>query len=352
MHLTMRNSSTNSILEPAGGVDKNAPGGNHDDSLLPEPLPEWDHAQETWKWTWILHWAGFGAVFALLALYALWSVIKLAAASKKHRRKPLLALAINSLLFVFGTSRAMYLFINPYESQQCFLPTYCPVILARILFGIALPCITASFSLIHLAFLQLSKLKLYPERLQSSACLACIIAFQFGLSLFTEIMITMYANWKMLNIFCQAFFIALGLILSGSFIYSGRIILKSVRETRLSIRQLGNLSDRTRRRKVSKLVKITYITVIVGFTSCAMQLYSLIVVYNFYSAGDRGVVPEPWPWLVFQSLSRIVEIVAGCTMAYVSPKQALRHRTVKSRSSTSLRKTSTLFTIPYFDTIT
>lgn len=113
-----------------------------------EPLPHWDQAKETWQWTWDLHWAGLGSMFALLALYALWSLIDLA--GRKYRRKPLLAMTISSLLFTFGCTRALFLFINPYESEQCFLPTDCPVALTRTLFGIALPCITASFFLVHL----------------------------------------------------------------------------------------------------------------------------------------------------------------------------------------------------------
>lgn len=297
-----------------------------------EPLPHWDQAKETWQWAWDLHWAGLGSLYVLLALYALWSLIDLA--GKKYRRKPLLALTISSLLLTFGTTRAAFLFINPYESEQCFLPTDCPMVLTRALFGIALPCITASFFLVHLAFLQLSKLKLYPEKLQSVKFVACVVAFHFSLVLITMVMVSLYADWTAATIVCETFFILLSLILSSSFIYSGRIILKSVQESRTSVRRFGDLNTaHSPAPNVAKLVKITYITVFLGFASVVLQLYSILAVHNMYS-DDGAVVPKPWPWLIFESLCRLVELGLGCTMAYVNPRQVSCKR--RSRSGVFL----------------
>ena len=312
-----------------------------------EPLPHWDQARETWQWVWDLHWAGLGCMFALLALYALWSLIDLAAS--KHRRKPLLALAISSLLLLFGSTRAAFFFINPYESEECFLPTgTCPVILTRTLFGIALPCITASFFLVHLAFLQLSKLKLYPGKLQSVKFVTCVIAFHFALTLITEVMISMYADWRAFSIICETFFIILSFILSVSFIYSGRIILKSVHESRSSVRRFSGLNDSFRLNpppNVAKLVKITYITVFLGITCVVLKLYSIFVIHNMYS-NDGAAIPKPWPWLIFETSYRLVEFGLGCTMAYVNPRQASYRRRSRSRiflMQCKLRAGSTLY---------
>ena len=298
-----------------------------------EPLPHWDHAKETWQWTWDLHWAGLGSMFALLALYALWSLIDLA--GKKYRRKPLLAITISSLLLTFASTRAAFFFINPYESEQCFLPTDCPMVLTRVLFGIALPCITSSFFLVHLAFLQLSKLRLYPEKLQSVKFVACVIVFHFSLASVTQVMIALHADWRAFTITCETFFIVLSLILSVSFIYSGRVILKSVHDSRSSVRRYGDLNTiHIPAPNVAKLVKITYITVFLGLVCVVLQLYSILVVHNMYSK-DSLVIPKPWPWLIFQTLFRLVEFGLACTMAYVNPRQVSHRR--KSQSSFFLR---------------
>ena len=326
-------SNTTPFSEPESSVSQDIPYEEPTAKVAFEPLPKWDQAKETWQWVWDLHWAGFGSLFALIALYALWSLINLA--KRKHRRKPLLAMAISSLLFLFGSSRAAFFFINPYESKECFLPTSCPVILTRTLFGIALPCITASFFLVHLAFLQLSKLTLYPEKLQSVKFVSCVITFHFTLVLITEIVISLSADWRSFSIVCETFFMFLSLILSASFIYSGRIILNSVHETRLSVRRFGSLHSKdSPPSNVAKLVKITYITVLLGFFSVGLQLYSIFFMHNMYS-NEKSIIPKPWPWLIFQYLFRCVDLGLGCTLAYVNPRQVPHRR--RSRSTIFLR---------------
>ena len=321
--------------EPHPATETSATG----DSLVDaEPIPEWGAALQTWKWGWDLHWIGFGTLFTLFALNSLLSLIEMARIKRRTKRGHL-AKVITSLLVILGLTRGLFFFINPYESEQCNLLPACPVMLTRILFAIALPCITASFSLVHLTFLQVTKLKLYPEKLQSTKFLSCVIVFHFGLALITEVMMSLYADITTLSIFCQSFFIAFNFVLSVSFIYSGTKIVTYVtrnhtRVTRLgetsmrarknSEKSAGKLSTRNYRPNVSKLVKITYFTVFLGFASCALQLYSLIGVHNMYKDKEMKP-PKPWPWLIFQSLYRAVELAAGCTLAYVGPRQFSRN---------------------------
>ena len=296
-----------------------------------EPIPEWGPALQTWKWAWDLHWISFGSLFSLFAVYSLITLIEIITIKRRTKRGKL-ALVITSLLIIFGLARGLFFFINPYESKQCNLFSTCPIILTRILFGIALPCITASFSLVHLAFLQVMKLKLYPEKLQSGRFLSGVILFHFSLSIFAETMVSLFADWKALGIFCQSFYIVFYFLLSVSFLYSGTRIVTYVQRNHTHVTRLGETSMRARadgkarpyRPNVSKLVKITYITVFLGFASCALQLYSIFGVHDMYS--DEGKTPEPWPWLIFQTLYRAVEFAAACTLAYVGPRQVGRKR--------------------------
>lgn len=312
-------------------------------SMAAEPVPKWGPALRTWQWAWEMHWIGFGTLFTLLAVYSLITMTEIIIIKRRTKRGHL-ALVIASLLFIFGLTRALFLFINPYESKQCNLLPECPVILTRILFGVALPCITASFSLVHLAFLQVMKLKLYPEKLQSGRFLSGVIVFHFSLMFFAEVMVTLFASLKALIIICQSFYIVLNLILSVSFLYSGTKIVNYVHKNNSHVSRLGQASQRGRstssrpyRPNVSKLVKITYITVFLGIASCALQLYSIFHVYNMYR--DEGMkTPEPWPWLAFQSLHRAIEIAAGCTLAYVAPRQVSGRRHLFMRCFTSFQK--------------
>ena len=127
----------------------------------------------------------------------------------------------------------------------------------------------------------------------------------------------------------------LSLILSASFIYSGRIILNSVHETRLSVRRFGSLHSKdSPPSNVAKLVKITYISVLLGFFSVGLQLYSIFFMHNMYS-NEKSIIPKPWPWLIFQYLFRCVDLGLGCTLAYVNPRQVPHRR--RSRSTIFLR---------------
>ena len=313
-----------------------------DGSVAAEPIPEWGPALQAWQWVWEVHWIGFGTLFTGFALYCLIPLIEIIKIKSKTKRGHL-ALVITTLLVILGISRALYLFINPYESEQCNLLPSCPVMLSRILFAIAFPCTTASFSLVHFAFLQVMKLKLYPEKLQSTKFLSSVIAFHFGLALLTEVIISLFADMKTLSIFCQSFFIVFYFTLSVSFIYSGTKIVTYVRRNHTCVTSVGKKtvcaqssegrsndtknpgksSTRCYRPNVSKLVKITYFTVFLGFASCALQLYSIFGVHHMYKAEEMSP-PEPWPWLIFQSLYRAVEFAAACTLAYVGPRQISR----------------------------
>ena len=312
-------------VEPNGnGTTLTSP--SKESPIAAEPIPDWGPALQTWKWAWDLHWIGFGSLYTLFAVYSLTTLIEVIIIKRRTKRGQL-ALAITSLLTIFGLARGLFFFINPYESKQCNLLSRCPIILTRILFGIALPCITASFSLVHLAFLQVMKLKLYPEKLQSGRFLSGVILFHFSLSIFAETMVSLFADWKALGIFCQSFYIVFYFLLSVSFLYSGTRIVTYIQKNHTHVTRLGETNNRTARPyrpNVSKLVKITYITVFLGFASCALQLYSIFGVHNMYS--DEGKTPEPWPWLIFQTLYRAVEFAAACTLAYVGPRQVGRKR--------------------------
>ena len=299
-------------------------------SSIAEPLPQWDLALRTWQWVWPLHWAGIGSLFVLMALYATWSII-IMSSGKNKRRQPL-SLVINILLVILGLTRALFLFINPYESEQCYILPNCPMILTRLLFGLGLPCFTASFSLIHLTFLQLTKLTLYPAKLQSIKVLICVISIHFGLAIITEVIMFTNANWRWLTIVCQGFFILFCLLLSTSFIYSGRKVIKYARQNSSRMQRLGGRLSTKRsinngndnsgkefRPNMTKLVKITYFTTFLGFAGVILQLYAIFGVYNMFTA--RPAPPRPWSWFAFESLFRIVEVLAGCTMAYVGRRQ-------------------------------
>ncbi|EDO31565.1 predicted protein [Nematostella vectensis] len=285
-----------------------------------EPIPDWTNATATWLGAWEVHWIGLGAMFTLLTLYAAFSIITMMRVKQKRRR--IFSIFVSSMLLVFGISRAMFLFINPYESPQCYILPSCPALLTRILFGIGLPCLTAAFSFIQLVFLQVVEMRLYPSRIQSWKFLLGIIITHFSLAIVTEIIIFIFADWKSLSIACQVFFIVFSLALSSSFVYTGTTIIRHVQNSSRDVGSIGQRIDTEAhahggKTSLTKLVRITFLVAALGLVSCALQIYSIFAVYDIY----KNDSPQPWPWWAFQTLFRCVELAAGCTMGYVSPRQ-------------------------------
>ena len=297
---------------------------------LAEPGPDWPVARKIWGVTWELHWIGFGALFGLLAIHSL-VALALVTKRKGFGRKPLF-IAINSLLVTLGFTRAVYLLLDPYESRENGVED--PEWLTLLLFGIAYPCLTSAFCLIHLAFLEVTKLRIASSKLQSLKFLSGVIVLHFIIVFTAETSSSIKPELDALLIVCQSFFILWGLFLSGSFVYSGCKVInrvENVQEQLSAIERRTHPWNKQQKNSTTKVAKVTLGTSFLGIAVCGLQFYSMLGVYGMYS---RVVHPSPWPWLAFQSSFRLVELAMACTIAYsVMQPEGARKR--KARSVTN-----------------
>lgn len=82
-----------------------------------EPGPSyWQEAKQLLGLSWEFHWAGFGFLFSVLAVNSVFVFAQIQA-RKGFERKPLV-LGINILLAILGTTRALFLFVDPYSSGE------------------------------------------------------------------------------------------------------------------------------------------------------------------------------------------------------------------------------------------
>lgn len=282
-----------------------------------EPGPDWPVAKQLWGIAWQFHWVGFGVLFSILAVRSSLALVHVKT-RQGFGRKPLF-IAINILLVMLGVTRAFYLFLDPYSSGDNGVKN--PDWLARLIFGIAFPCLTSSFCLVHLAFVEVAKIKIGSKKLRSVRFLSGVITIHFVLVMSTETVTAIKPNFAPLLIVCQSFFIVWGFLLSGSFIYSGMKVIRHTRsvEKELESIEFGEVTSKARseklsRARTSKVAKVTFVTSILGFACCGLQMYSMFGVYGFYS---KVVKPSPWPWWVFQTCFRLVECCMACTIAYI-----------------------------------
>ena len=280
-----------------------------------EPGPDWPLARKLWGIAWEFHWAGFGVLFSILAVR---SFLALAQVKTKQGfgRKPFF-IAINALLLTLGLTRALCLFLDPYSSGENGVKI--PDWLAKLLFGITFPCLTSSFCLIHLAFLEVAKIQIGSKKLQNVRFLTAVITTHFVVVVIAESTAAIKPNFAPLLIVCQSFFILWGFLLSVSFIYSGLKVIRGASrlqkqlETIESGQNAVKSNGRRRNPGTYKVAKVTFATSVLGFVCCGLQIYSMFGVYSLYS---KTVNPSPWPWWVFQTCFRLVEFCMACTIAY------------------------------------
>ena len=197
---------------------------------VPEPIPDWASAKKEWKWGWYIHIYGLGIIYLLLALYAGISMLEF----RRRLRIQQYILAINWILLILGLSRALFLFIDAYESTGK-LPTP----LTRVLYGIAFPCLTSSYSLIQLVFMRITKVNMGSSKLQNYRVLAAIITTHFTIVIVIDITVAYRNNLKWLLMLCQSFFITWGLILCFGFVYGGFKMTQFTTETQRVLKQLA-----------------------------------------------------------------------------------------------------------------
>ena len=226
------------------------------------------------------------------------------------------ALFYSHKLFAFylRNNESFDLFLDPYSSAENGIEI--PPWISMLVFGITYPCLTSSFCLIHLAFLEVVKIQLGSKRLQDFRFLGGVITAHV---ITAETSAALRPKLAPLLIICQSFFILWGFVLSASFIYSGlKVIRYDYRvQKQLKAIELGEGASRRGMEKsnkgISKVAKVTLATSVLGFVCCGMQIYSVFGVYGLYS---KAVNPSPWLWWVCQTCFRLVEFFMACTIAY------------------------------------
>ncbi|XP_076224173.1 uncharacterized protein LOC116424682 isoform X3 [Nomia melanderi] len=193
------------------------------------------------KWIFLLHTYGFACLFFVLAFYTFLSILHLRyckrdASYEKYitgyedsvsfsrsliSSRPFMS-TINMFLCILGASRATCLFIDPYNLKDIM-----PKIIGSIVWDIGFPCITSAFSLIQLAFLQLTQfqLKFGPQNIQKESCVSLIITGHFFFVIASDIALTS-PNCYVVIYVVQSVFLIWSILLYLTFLHAGYKILQ------------------------------------------------------------------------------------------------------------------------------
>ena len=323
--------------------------------VSPEPVPNFTIARIEWGMAWPIHYNTFGIIFALIMIYGLNSLVALLQSKRKFQRRRTF-ITINILLIYFCLITSLSLFIDPYGSGEHIKEVNFRGILF-IIIGLRIPCLTASFFLVQISFLELVKLQVYSKRLHSYRFIFTAITVHFLLILILDIFYVLYPNIKVILIVCQAFSMCVGIVVSFTSAYSGIKVIRYINMNTQSLRSYNStetssikLNDLSRKndvkkmemdvnkvkrlksigtklkrkfmqsptnfsfkdKSVKKIAILGVFTTLFGFLLFGSFAFSISVVFMF-----TNTTPEPWIWYILQTLLGISETGIILTMAYV-----------------------------------
>ena len=186
-----------------------------------EPEPDWSSAYYNWGPAWELHVYIFAAcyfVIFLLAAISLTSFIK----DKQSLKRGKLTFSLLIMVTIFTLLRSMAMFIDPYGTTDTI-----PNDFFRMLWSVALPGLTASFSVLLLVLLDTTKMSLGPPRFQKLSTILIFTACHFAIVIISDIVFILCQSCKGMLLFCQILFILYGALLAVGYLYSSVAIHKN-----------------------------------------------------------------------------------------------------------------------------
>ena len=211
------------VMENSSSLTEGAP------EAYPEPVPDWYTAHQKWSLGWQMHTYGFGVCYALLSLYCIIVLVHL----RRRLRIQQYILIINGILLILSVCRAVYLFLDPYESVGVL-----PVPLLRVMYGVPYPCLTSSFSLVQMVVMRITKVRMGPQKFHNYRVLAAVITTHFTVVIVIDITVAYKNGLRLLILICQSIFTTWGLVLCFSFVYNGFKVAQFTNEANKALKQL------------------------------------------------------------------------------------------------------------------
>lgn len=293
----------------------------------PEPLPDWTKGEGpvVWKWALPIHSYIFGAVFFTVAAYGVYNLFRLW--QTRARRSKNYFICITLLISTFGLTRAIVLLADPYLTAR---PLHLAPAYGLLLFSLGYPCLTSGFFLINWSLVVVTKLQLIPSLIHKRKVLAPVVIVHFVVVITFDTVFVLVPRTHILLFICRSFFVFWGFLLFGGFIAAAVRIQRQVQRTLRNFTQTkmitanNQLTSRGSRRNNSthltaptnndnmfqevrtrRVMKISRRAAASGLLICCTQIYALWEFYVFY---NDHVIPKAWPWWIYQTCFRCIEL--------------------------------------------
>ena len=308
--------------------------------LTPLNTEIWEKRSVGWMTVFKIYIGVFAAFYMLLAIMAIVMIYR----KDCIRLQTKTFLAVYSIIAVLGFSRTLFLILDPYGLIGFIKDHFARwIIISRFIAALGFPSLVASYTLVFLTLLKLSKTSARSKWYQKWKFVAPIAAIPYVIALGAEIIGNTAPYPALISVIaCESALTIFGVLICGVFLFAGRrlthkIRLQERRTIRLSsirtgegensqvVEQRTNFAaqeyERHHRRfekTTRKITIITYATALLGIlysiiTATNVVVISLFVFYNCLGFRARG---SSAAWLILQIGLRSAEIPLALVMFY------------------------------------
>ena len=282
----------------------------------PEPSPGLTTGRFQY-WSWILYKYGFGILFALNSLWALYVLSK---GRGQSLEKPH-ALVMNMLLLAMGCLRAAVLFWDPLlfppESPGLF-------VFQVILFGLGSAFGISAFTILLLLLLETSNITSAGQprfRLRYTLSLTCLYVVLFVAA---DLVVMAIPRAKIILFICQALYAIWGLSVCGGFAVTAFKIWHNLKSSR-NLALYHNQYNRENK-QIRTLVSLMLLASLTGGISFVLKIYAATGDYGVFGAAQ---LVEYWPWFGLTASTRMTELIMNILVYSI----ALRNRGNRTKRS-------------------
>lgn len=263
---------------------------------------------------------------------------------------------IDMALIILGTSRVLFILIDPW-GQQRFCNHLACVIISRLLGSLAFPSLTASYTLVFITLWISASINLGTSWIQRLRVLIPLCFIHYGVAITFEIIAALPLNQPLivvvLLIACEAIFSFWGFLVCLMFMIAGCRLLKTVKKSAKSSSMIcrdspninrHDLIDRSKfqnrgsearrqsnvklrrivvgqqRRSIRKVTLITYITTFLGMIYSILSFFNLMIILLSLFYGCIGKLKyarqHPELWLTVRCIFFTLEISMAVLLTY------------------------------------
>ena len=307
--------------------------------LTPTDRNFWEGRNEAWDSAFKVYTGVFSFMYLVIGLMAVMLIIK-----KECIRLPAKTFfAVYTAIAILGFSRGIFLALDPFAIIGFIRNRFDQwIIVSRFLASFGFPSLVASYTLLFLTLLRITKTNPGTQWYQYWKFVIPVVVTPYVVALAAET-IGHVASYPALLavVICEGLFSLWGLIICVTFLFAGMRLLRELsnRERRTirrstSMSQRGTFARRASeqftqqeferhhnriRRTTRKITIITYGTAVLGIVYSLVSVATLTMVCLFVfrdCIGFRGARANSVFWLVLQVTARISEILLVMVMLY------------------------------------